>query len=71
MHVINGKGEKIVVRWISKGQKIAETHLPVGSDSWRTWSYVPLSPGMIGPARVEILDENEKHLKTLSFEITE
>ena len=71
MHVINGKGEKIVVRWISKGQEIAETRLPVGSDSWRTWAYVPLRPGMIGPARVEILDENDKHLKTLSFEITE
>jgi len=71
MHVINGEGEKITVRWISKGQRIGEAHLPVGSNSWRTWSYITLRPSMIGPARAEILDENGNLLKTLSFEITQ
>lgn len=60
MHIINGKGEKI-----------AKTELPVGSNSWRTWAYITLRPDMIGPAQAEILDENDKFLKTLPFEITE
>jgi hypothetical protein len=71
MHVNNGKGEKVTVRWIRKGQRATDTRLPVGSNSWRTWAHVSLAPGMIGPARVEILDENGELLKTLSFEVTE
>jgi cytoskeletal protein RodZ len=71
MHVIDGKGEKLTVRWIGKGRRVAEAHLPVGSNSWRTWAYISLKPGMIGPAQVEILGENGEILKTLSFEITE
>ena len=69
LHVVNAEGEEITVRWINKGQRIGESHLPVGSNSWRTWSYVTLNPSMIGPAQVEILDENGNTLQTLSFEI--
>jgi len=71
LHVIDGEGEEITVRWISKGKRIGETHLPVGSNSWRTWSYITLSPNMVGPAWAEILDRHSELLKTLSFEITE
>lgn len=71
MHVINGEGGKVTVRWIRKGHKTTETHLPVGSNSWRTWAYSSLTPSMMGPAQVEILDENGEILETLSFEITE
>ncbi len=71
MHIINGQGVKVTVRWIGRGRRIAEVHLPVGSNSWRTWAYISLKPSMIGPAQVEILDENGEILKTLSFEITE
>jgi len=69
MQVLNGQGGELTVRWMSKGQKIGEAHLPVGSNSWRTWSYITLSPRMIGPAQVQIIDENARVLKTLSFEI--
>lgn len=71
MHIINGQGEEVIVRWIRKGQKATETHLPVGSNSWRTWAYVSLTSGMIGPAQVEILGGNGELLKTLSLEVTE
>lgn len=71
IHVINGEGGKITVRWIRKGHRVTETDLQVGSDSWRTWAYANLRPSMIGPAQVHILDENGKLLETLSFEITE
>ena len=71
MHVNNGKGETVTVRWIRKGNKAIDTHLPIGSNSWRTWAYASLTSGMIGPARVEILDEDGGLLKTLSFEVTE
>ena len=71
MRVINGQGEKVTVRWMRKRNKITETHLPVGSNSWRTWAYVSLGPSMIGPAQVEIRDENGEILETLPFEITE
>lgn len=71
MHVINGQGEKVTVRWMRKRNKITETHLPIGSNSWRTWSYHSLRPSMIGPARAEIRDENGEILETLPFEITE
>ena len=71
MHVIDSQGGEVTVRWIGKGRRIADVHLPVGSNSWRTWAYISLKPGMIGPAQVDILDENGELLKTLSFEITE
>ncbi|NIM98458.1 MAG: DUF2914 domain-containing protein, partial [candidate division Zixibacteria bacterium] len=67
--VINGKGGKIVVRWVMKGEKLAETHLPVGSNSWRTWAYITLRPSMIGPVQIQILNEEGELLKTESFEI--
>ncbi len=67
--VINGKGGKIVVRWVMKGEKLAETHLPVGSNSWRTWAYITLRPNMIGPVQIQILNEEGELLKTESFEI--
>ena len=70
MHVISGEGEKITVRWVSNGQQIAEAHLPVGSNSWRTWSYITLSPNMIGPAQANIFNEGGELLKSLPFEIT-
>lgn len=71
-HVINGKGGTIVVRWLGgKGQRMAEVRLAVDSNNWRTWSYLSLKPSMIGPAQVEILDENGEMLERLSFEITE
>ena len=72
IHVINCKGGAVIVRWIGeKGKRIADVHLRVGSNSWRTWSYLSLRPSMIGPAQVEIRDENGEILETLSFEITE
>ncbi len=72
IHVINGKGGAIIVRWIGeKGKRIADVPLHVGSNSWRTWSYLSLWPSMIGPAQVEIRDEHGEILETLSFEITE
>ena len=71
MHVINGQGEKVTVRWMRKRNKITETHLPVGSNSWRTWSYLSLRPSMIGSAQAEMRDENGEILETLPFEITE
>jgi hypothetical protein len=71
VHVINCKGAAVTVRWKGKGQRIAEVHLPVGSNSWRTWAYLSLKSGMIGPAQVDIVDENGEILETLSFEITE
>jgi hypothetical protein len=72
IHVINCKGGAVIVRWIGeKGKRIADVHLRVGSNTWRTWSYLSLRPSMIGPAQVEIRDENGEILETLSFEITE
>lgn len=71
MHVLNGEGERITVRWIRRGNKTTETQLPVGSNSWRTWACAYLRPAMVGPAWVEILDESGELLKTLSFKITE
>jgi len=71
MQVVDGQGGKVIVRWISKGQKVGETHLRVGSKSWRTWSYITLRPGMVGLAEAQILDENGQLLETLSFEIVE
>jgi hypothetical protein len=70
IHVINGKGDTITVRWLMNGQEPSYVHLPVGSDSWRTWSYITLKPSMIGPAEVEILSDGEL-LETMTFEVTE
>jgi hypothetical protein len=71
MYLVRGQGGTVTVRWTGKGQRIAEVHLPVGSNSWRTWAYLSLESGMIGPAQVDILDEHGEILETLSFEITE
>jgi len=70
LHVVDGQGEKVTVRWVQNGHEMSEAHLSVGSNNWRTWSYITLTPDMIGPAQVEIL-EDDRLLKTLSFEITE
>jgi hypothetical protein len=71
LHVVDGEGQRVTTRWISKGDQIAEISLPIGSDSWRTWSSVTLRPSMIGPVQVEIFNEHGDLLKTLSFEVTE
>jgi len=70
VHVINGEGRKIIVRWIAKGQKIWETHLPVGSNNWRTWAYITLRSSMVGLAQADILNDDGEVLQALSFEIT-
>jgi hypothetical protein len=58
------------VRWIAKGREFWETHLVVGSNNWRTWAYVTLRPGLVGPARVDIVNADGELLHTESFEIT-
>jgi hypothetical protein len=71
IHVINGKGDTITVRWLMNGGRVrVRARLPVGSDYWRTWSYITLKPSMIGPAQVEILSDGEL-LETMTFEVTE
>jgi hypothetical protein len=70
LHIVDGQGETITVRWRLKGRQPAEAELPVRSDFWRTWSYITPEPNMIGPAQVEIL-QNGKLLEVLLFEITE
>jgi hypothetical protein len=70
LHIMNGQGETITVRWRLKGRQPAEAELHVRSDFWRTWSYITPEPNMIGPAQVEIL-QNGKLLEVLLFEITE
>lgn len=70
VHVINGEGTKITVRWVMNGKKLWETYLSVGSNNWRTWAYMSLRPGMMGPARAEILNQDGELLKRESFEIT-
>jgi hypothetical protein len=70
IHVTNGKGKRIIVRWISKGKELWETRLSIGSNDWRTWAYITLRPGMIGPAQADILDEKGGLLHTTFFEIT-
>jgi hypothetical protein len=70
IHVINGQGKKVVVRWITNGKELWETSLSIRSDNFRTWAYMTLRPGLAGPARVEIIGEEGQILKTESFEIT-
>jgi hypothetical protein len=70
VHVINGKGREIIMRWIANADELWETRLSIGSNNWRTWAYITLRPGMIGPAQVDILDEEGQLLHTESFRIT-
>lgn len=70
VHVTNGEGKKITVRWIAKGKELWQTELPIGSNDWRTWAYITLRPGMIGPAQADILNEDGELLQTEAFEIT-
>lgn len=37
MRVVDGQGETITVTW-SAGEQSFEVPLPIGSNSWRTWS---------------------------------
>jgi hypothetical protein len=57
------------MRWFINGKQLWDALLPVGSDSWRTWAYITLRPGMVGPGKVQILNEDDELLKTESFEI--
>jgi hypothetical protein len=67
--VVNGEGRSITMRWFINGEELWETRLPVESDSWRTWANIRLRPGMVGPGRVEILNEEGELLETEYFEI--
>lgn len=69
VHVINGEGRELIVRWISNGKTLSETPLPIGSNDWRTWTYITPEPNMAGAVQVQILDEDGELLKTEAFEI--
>jgi len=71
VHVRDGEGRKVIIRWIANGRELWETPLPVGSNDWRTWAYITLRPNMIGQAQADILNEDGQLLKTESFEIKE
>jgi hypothetical protein len=68
VRVVGGEGRKVILRWIRNGKNLAETHLPIGSNNWRTWAHMTLKPSLIGPIEVHILDDSGELLKTESFE---
>jgi len=68
--IINGQGQRITVRWVSKGRFVSKTELPVGSEDWCTWAHLVLRSDMIGPAWAGIFDEKGKLLQAIPFEIT-
>ena len=70
IHVKDGKGKNVIIRWVANGKTLWETSLRVGSNDWRTWAYITLRPSMIGQAQADILSEDGQLLKTESFEIT-
>ena len=37
MRVVDGEGETVTVTW-STGEQSSDVQLPIGSNSWRTWS---------------------------------
>jgi len=53
--------------WFYNGEEIQDIALPVGGDSWRTWSYKTLFSGMTGDWRVDILDESGQLLASHAF----
>ncbi len=69
-HITNGKGATIEHRWLFEDKELARVSLPVGSDSWRTYSSKRLLPLWQGDWRVEVLLDGEliyQHPFTLYF----
>ena len=57
--------------WYHENKKMLEVPLKIRYKRTRTWSYKTIYPGYAGKWHVEIVDEKEKVLKKVSFEIKE
>ena len=65
------KPAKIKHVWYYGVKKMREIPLDIKYKRTRTWSYKNILPQWSGDWHVEILDENDRVLKRLSFRITE
>lgn len=68
--VEKGKGETIIHAWIHEGTTRARVELPIGSDSWRTYSSKELLPAWTGNWEVKVLTGGGAVLETIPFVVT-
>ena len=67
--LLNGEGRKIRYIWYLGDSITASQWLSVNSNKFRAWCPKNIDNKMLGPAHVDIVDENGRILRTLEFEI--
>jgi len=68
---IHGKNnQKIYHRWIFKKKLIAQITLNVRNSPWRTYSSKNFDETMVGQWEVQVVDQNDNILKTVTFYVS-
>lgn len=68
---IHGKNnQKIFHRWIFKQNIMAEITHNIGSNQWRTYSSKNFDNTMVGNWTVDVVDEDDNVLKSVTFEVS-
>ena len=60
-------GQRLRHAWIYQGRVVQEIDLTMKSESWRSWSYKTLFPGMTGAWLLELRDEDGSLVGSWSF----
>jgi len=67
--LLNGQGKKVRYIWYTGEKASASSWLTITSNRFRAWCPRKLDPKASGPARVDIVDEQGRILKSIEFEI--
>ena len=62
-------GEETTIKhvWYRDGEKVGVYELPVKGERWRTYSKKAVDKGLTGDWRVDVLDSEDKLLKSVKF----
>ncbi|MBI5779430.1 MAG: DUF2914 domain-containing protein [Planctomycetes bacterium] len=67
--LLNGQGKKVRYIWYIGEKASASSWLTITSNRFRAWCPRKIDPKASGPARVDIVDEQGRILKSIEFEI--
>jgi hypothetical protein len=69
MRVTGGSGKKVRPMWTLNGKSYPGAWLPIGSNSYRTWTTKRIDASNVGAAKLEIQDEKGRVLATQEFAV--
>jgi len=68
---INQKKDQVIYhRWMFNQKQMAQIKLSIGSNKWRTYSSKTFNRQMLGHWQVDVVDDNDQILKSVTFDVT-